>query len=109
MRSVALILALLGTLAASARAQDAQKPAALPPEQASMYGYGDSNKTCAAWTDVCMTCRRAENGDPVCPNVGIACQPQPIRCIRQVGEADPNQPKPEAPKSEPPSKAEPSK
>jgi hypothetical protein len=74
-----------------------------------MYGYGDSNKTCAAWTDVCMTCRRAENGDPVCPNVGIACQPQPIRCIRQVGEPDPNQPKPEAPKSAPPSKAEPSK
>jgi hypothetical protein len=103
MCSAALIFVLLGALAARAEAQDAQKPVApLPPEQASMRGYGDSDKTCAAWTDGCMTCRRAENGDPLCPNVGIACQPQPIRCIRRVGEPDPNEPKPEAPKSEPP-------
>ena len=35
-----------------------------------MLGYGDRDKTCAEWTDGCLTCRRAENGDQVCSNIG---------------------------------------
>ena len=45
-----------------------------------MLGYGDREKTCTEWTDGCMTCSRGGNGDPVCPNIGIACQPKAISC-----------------------------
>jgi hypothetical protein len=82
MRCLTLLLVLAAGLA-SASAQDPPKPAApLPPELASMFGYGDSNKSCLAWTDGCGTCTRGENGDPLCPNIGIACQPTPINCVR---------------------------
>jgi len=103
MRRVLTGLALAGVLLVGASAQQVPpKPPDIATEEASMQGYGDRDKTCAAWTDTCMTCRRADNGDPLCPNVGIACQPQPIRCVRKVGEPDPDLPKPEPQKSDPP-------
>jgi hypothetical protein len=37
---------------------------------------------CAAWTDRCVTCQR-EGGKITCSNIGIACQPQAIECIRR--------------------------
>jgi len=49
-----------------------------------MHGYGDSDKTCQEWTDGCRTCTRADTGGPVCPNIGIACQPKPITCARRA-------------------------
>jgi hypothetical protein len=99
-RRVALLF-VLSVGIASALAQDTHRPATpLPPELASMFGYGDSNKSCLAWTDGCGTCSRADNGDPLCPNIGIACQPTPIRCVRSAEQ--PNPPAPEEKKSEPP-------
>ncbi|HKS63425.1 MAG TPA: hypothetical protein VJT13_17120, partial [Xanthobacteraceae bacterium] len=75
MHAAATVLALAALLLVSASAQ--QRPAPLDPnsEEASMLGYGDRNKTCSEWSDGCMTCSRAENGEPMCPNIGIACQP----------------------------------
>ena len=100
MRRVMMLFVLMAGIA-SASAQDGAKPATpLPPELASMFGYGDSNKTCMAWTDGCGTCSRADNGDPLCPNIGIACQPTPIRCVRS-SEA-PSPPVGDEKKSEPP-------
>jgi hypothetical protein len=57
-----------------------------PAEEASLHGFGDSEKTCQEWTDGCRTCTRPESGDPICSNLGIACQPKPILCVRRVGE-----------------------
>ena len=36
---------------------------------------------CAVWTDRCVTCER-EAGRISCSNIGIACQPQAVECIR---------------------------
>ena len=83
MHAAATVLALAALLLVSASAQ--QRPAPLDPnsEEASMLGYGDRNKTCVEWSDGCMTCSRAENGDPLCPNIGIACQPKAITCAKK--------------------------
>jgi len=83
MHAAATVLALAALLLVSASAQ--QRPVPLDPnsEEASMLGYGDRNKTCSEWSDGCMTCSRAENGDPLCPNIGIACQPKAITCAKK--------------------------
>ena len=36
---------------------------------------------CAEWTDRCVTCQR-DRGKITCSNIGIACQPQAIECVR---------------------------
>jgi hypothetical protein len=36
---------------------------------------------CAVWTDRCVTCERAA-GRISCSNIGIACQPQAVECVR---------------------------
>jgi hypothetical protein len=36
---------------------------------------------CAVWTDRCVTCQR-EAGKISCSNIGIACQPQAVECLR---------------------------
>jgi len=45
-----------------------------PAVQANMPG-------CAVWTDRCVTCQR-EDGEIACSNIGIACQPQALQCLR---------------------------
>jgi hypothetical protein len=37
---------------------------------------------CAVWTDRCVICQR-DSGVVACSNIGIACQPQPLMCLRQ--------------------------
>ena len=40
---------------------------------------------CSRWTDQCVNCTRAAEGDaPICSNIGIACQPQAVRCISPI-------------------------
>ncbi len=77
--SGAIVLVLLGGASAQ------QQPAPTPPtaEEVSLHGFGDRDKTCQEWTDACRTCKRQENGDPVCSNIGPACQPQAITCSRR--------------------------
>jgi hypothetical protein len=36
---------------------------------------------CAEWTDHCVTCQR-DGGKITCSNIGIACQPQAVECVR---------------------------
>jgi hypothetical protein len=36
---------------------------------------------CAEWTDRCVVCRR-DAGKIACSNIGIACQPQAVECVR---------------------------
>ena len=84
---VAIVVMLALGLASAA----AQSPASPPApdaraEEASLHGYGDADKTCQEWTDGCRTCQRSEAGEPVCPNIGIACQPKAIACVRRAEE-----------------------
>jgi len=37
---------------------------------------------CAAWTDRCVTCERRTEGRVSCSNVGIACTPEAVQCLR---------------------------
>ena len=67
----------------------AQAP--VPPNDPSLHAYPDVDKTCLEWTDGCRTCQRV--GDTgVCPNIGIACQPQPISCTRREEPPKPAEP-----------------
>ncbi len=36
---------------------------------------------CAEWTDRCVTCQR-DAGKITCSNIGTACQPQAVECVR---------------------------
>jgi hypothetical protein len=78
MRAAAILIAAAFALGASA--QTLPDPAT---EEASLHGYGDSDKTCQEWTDGCRTCVRSDAGEPLCPNIGIACQPKAISCTRR--------------------------
>jgi hypothetical protein len=51
------------------------QPAAGGSTQSGMAG-------CAVWTDRCVICQR-DSGVVACSNIGIACQPQPLLCLRQ--------------------------
>lgn len=46
-----------------------------PAVQANMPG-------CAVWTDRCVSCERTD-GQVSCSNIGIACQPQALVCLRR--------------------------
>jgi hypothetical protein len=77
---------LLAALAADKPLPRATAPAA---GDVSLQGYGDTNKTCQEWTDGCRTCVRQEGGEPVCSNIGPACQPAAISCSPQSAPAQP--------------------
>ncbi len=51
----------------------------MPASSDNIHAYGDKNPSCAVWTDGCRRCDRA-SGTPNCSNIGIACQPGPVRC-----------------------------
>jgi hypothetical protein len=78
MRAAAILIAAAFALGASA--QTLPDPAT---EETSLHAYGDSDKTCQEWTDGCRTCVRSDAGEPLCPNIGIACQPKAISCTRR--------------------------
>ena len=80
MRSIAGVAAAMIVVAAVAA--DTPVPAApelpQPPAGASMQS---GIPGCAVWTDRCVTCQRA-GGVLACSNIGIACQPQALLCLR---------------------------
>jgi len=82
-----MVVALALALSVSASGQTPSPPVPdQQAEEASLHGYGDTDKTCQEWSDGCVTCQRPEAGEPVCPNIGIACQPKAISCTRPAEE-----------------------
>src|SRR6516165_6436027 len=65
-------------------------PAELTSDQPAadwMQGYGERNKDCLEWTDTCVNCVRAQSGENFsCSNIGIACQPKDVTCVRRAEE-----------------------
>ena len=52
-----------------------------------VQGYGRHNKDCLEWTDTCVKCvRNQSGGDYSCSNIGIACQPEEVRCVKRTIE-----------------------
>src|SRR5215472_2567670 len=60
------------------------------PGQASpdwTQNYGERNKDCLEWTDTCVNCVRAQSGENFsCSNIGIACQPKDVACVKRAEE-----------------------
>jgi invasion protein IalB len=77
----------------SAAAAQTPQPATPAQEEMSLHRYGDIDKTCQEWTDSCRTCTRPENGEAVCSNIGISCQPKAISCSRRIEEKKPEEKK----------------
>jgi hypothetical protein len=87
MRISVIIAVALPLLVAADRAQTPD-PAPLPASsEASIHGYGDRDKTCVAWTDMCRSCERGADDAVFCSNIGIACQPAEITCSRRIDPA----------------------
>jgi hypothetical protein len=56
-------------------------------DQPSVQSYGRDEKDCSEWNDACVTCVRTQSGSGYrCSNIGIACQPGEVRCVRRVDE-----------------------
>jgi hypothetical protein len=65
-------------------------PAELTSDQPSsdwVQSYGRYNKDCLESNDTCVNCVRAQSGgDYSCSNIGIACQPKEVGCVRRADE-----------------------
>ncbi len=87
MRIPIIISAVLALSVSAGRSQAADPAPAPSPAasaaEASIHGYGDRDKTCAAWTDQCRSCERGDKDTVVCSNIAIACQPAEITCSRR--------------------------
>jgi hypothetical protein len=57
---------------------DAPAKSPVPPNDPAVQAQPPG---CAAWTDRCVICQR-EGGKIACSNIGIACQPQAVECVR---------------------------
>ena len=62
-------------------------PAELRSDNDWVQAYGRQDKDCLEWNDTCVNCVRAQSGgDYSCSNIGIACQPREVRCMRRADE-----------------------
>ena len=57
---------------------DAPAKSPVPPNSPAVQAQP---RGCAEWTDRCVTCRR-DAGKITCSNIGAACQPQAVECMR---------------------------
>jgi hypothetical protein len=81
---VALVLAIvLAGCNAAAAADLAIPPRIVPKEISRDISIRTGPPNCSAWTDDCVNCSRDAKDQPaVCSNIGFACQPKTIRCLR---------------------------
>jgi hypothetical protein len=59
---------------------DAPAKPSVPPNDPAVQAHLPG---CAMWTDRCVTCER-DSGKISCSNIGIACQPQAVECLRSA-------------------------
>jgi hypothetical protein len=84
--SVAAAVIVVAAVAADAPVSPPPATLELPaPSELPQAGAGPSTQSgmpgCAVWTDRCVICQR-DGGVIACSNIGIACQPQPMLCLR---------------------------
>jgi hypothetical protein len=45
---------------------------------------------CSRWTDGCVNCSRDDkDAEPICSNIGIACQPKAVACLSRASSPKP--------------------
>ena len=88
------VVGLLVLLSPAAFAQS-DKPSSSTPSGPSddlgldLHGYARAHKECAVWTDKCVNCwREVTGGAYSCSNIGIACQPNEVVCLRRFDQAE---------------------
>jgi hypothetical protein len=86
MRIIAVLLLTVATAAAQSP-EPSPSPAPSPPSW-HVENFGDSHATCLRWSDGCRTCVRGSAGEPICANIGIACQPTEVKCLEQSGQGE---------------------
>jgi hypothetical protein len=57
----------------------------MPPDDPAVQAH---LRGCTVWTDRCVTCEREAPGRIFCSNIGIACQPQAVECLRSETAED---------------------
>jgi len=87
MRSIASLAAAVIVVAAVAADAPVASPPAAPqlPQAPAGASMQSGIPGCAVWTDRCVVCQRA-GGVTACSNIGIACQPQAMQCLRAEAE-----------------------
>ena len=80
LRTIASLAAAMVVVAAVAADAPMTPPAPEPP-QASGTSIQSGLPGCAVWTDRCVICQR-DAGVISCSNIGIACQPRAMLCLR---------------------------
>jgi hypothetical protein len=83
--SIAAVLAIVvaaraaeQTLPSADVVPDAPASRPVPPNDPAVQAHLPG---CAVWTDRCVNCQR-DAGKITCSNIGIACQPQAVECLR---------------------------
>lgn len=79
--AMACCITVIGGAAAADEKNTNQKPLD------SVLTYGSHDKACLEWTDTCVNCVRAASGaDYSCSNIGTACQPKQVQCLKRPVE-----------------------
>ena len=82
MRHYRLVVALLALGGSAAFAAEIEIPPRRGHDNVSVQ-KGPPN--CNRWTDGCVNCARDDkDAEPVCSNIGIACQPKAIACLSRA-------------------------
>ena len=66
-----------------AAAPAADLPLEPKPAPAAPSILAPPDATCLEWTDGCRICQKLAPDNMPCSNIGIACVPQPPRCLRR--------------------------
>ena len=57
------------------------------PGDLAILSYGRNDVSCMEWSDRCVSCKRHQTGGEYsCSNIGIACQPKDVECLRRGDE-----------------------
>jgi hypothetical protein len=79
-------------ISTTALAQQKSEGIASPPTkeiEKHFHNYGNFDNTCIRWTDKCRNCSRSTSGDdPVCSNIGIACEPAEVECLERQQDGE---------------------
>jgi hypothetical protein len=80
---LAIVVGLSVSLGPAAFAQFDKPSSGTPSALDELVHYARDHKDCAAWTDSCVNCSRTDPGSYSCSNIGIACQPKEVVCVRR--------------------------
>jgi hypothetical protein len=85
---LASVVGLSVSLGPVAFAQSDKPTSRTPSALDELVHYARDHKDCMAWTDSCVNCSRTDPSSYSCSNIGIACQPKEVVCVRLDDRGD---------------------